>query len=323
MCRPLQIRTYCTNGRACGLIIVLWLFSLACSSPLLQFTRHEIDFHHKLKLNVYVCYINHYSNEAYFYFHQICFYVLPGLLLSLVYSQIVWTLRRFKSERFGHSPDSRKIAGPGSKSQSDTKQLIFMLSAVVLSYFVCLLPYNCITFISLISHKSLVALGPIGYNVFLAFSRIMFFVNSCTNPIMYNALSGKFRDAFKKFFCPKRFKNRGADSRTMSVKSARAAADEDQLLSRRFRCVENSRFAQENGKSTRCVSSGSLLRKTWSNAADAEREYVAALNRGGRSDSSLGKQPNLAKLKRPGFAIEGTAVIRQTPVKNGRAEAKL
>lgn len=216
ICRPFKVRTYCTKSRAFGVIVILWAFSLACSFPLYLFTVHSREFHQKIGADVFVCYINQTSNEMYFFFHQAFFYLIPGVLLSLLYSVIISALKKFKCGRFGHSPDSRRNAGPGARSQADTsRQLIVMLSTVVLCYFICLLPYNFITFMSLVSHETLLQLGPVGYNILLAASRIMFFVNSCTNPILYNAISGKFRAAFLRLFCPTRFR----DSRSLSVRS--------------------------------------------------------------------------------------------------------
>lgn len=227
ICRPFKVRSYCTKRRAVGIIIILWAFSFVCSFPLLamDFTFYGSVYHDYLQTNVTVCYIQQEYHSYYFFCHQAFFYVLPGLMLSLLYLKIIWTLQEFKGERFGHSPDSRRNTGPGAKSQADTsQQLIVMLSTVVLCYFVCLFPYNFVMFISLLDPELLRGISTTNYQLLLSISRIMFYVNSCSNPILYNAISGKFRNAFLRLFCPARYKSAGRDSRTLSV---RGSADYD------------------------------------------------------------------------------------------------
>lgn len=77
------------------------------------------------------------------------------------------------------------------------KQVIFMLGAVVLSFFVCLLPFRALTlWIIIASDETIMALGIEGYYNILYFCRIMLYLNSAMNPILYNLMSSKFRDGF-------------------------------------------------------------------------------------------------------------------------------
>lgn len=72
-----------------------------------------------------------------------------------------------------------------------------MLGAVVLSFFLCLLPFRALTlWIIIVPPETILELGIDGYYSLLYFCRIMLFLNSAMNPILYNLMSSKFREGF-------------------------------------------------------------------------------------------------------------------------------
>lgn len=77
------------------------------------------------------------------------------------------------------------------------KQVIFMLGAVVISFFICLLPFRALTiWIIIVPPETMLQLGVEGYYSLLYFSRILLYINSALNPILYNLMSSKFREGF-------------------------------------------------------------------------------------------------------------------------------
>ena len=77
------------------------------------------------------------------------------------------------------------------------KQVIFMLVAVVSSFFLCLLPFRAFTlWVIASSSEDVASLGLEGYYNVLYFCRIMLYLNSALNPILYNLMSSKFRNGF-------------------------------------------------------------------------------------------------------------------------------
>lgn len=81
--------------------------------------------------------------------------------------------------------------------QKHRQQVIFMLVAVVASFFVCLLPFRAFTlWVIAGSPEDIAALGIEGYYNLLYFCRIMLYLNSSMNPILYNLMSSKFRSGF-------------------------------------------------------------------------------------------------------------------------------
>ncbi|KAJ8986016.1 hypothetical protein NQ317_013900 [Molorchus minor] len=77
------------------------------------------------------------------------------------------------------------------------RQVILMLGTVVLSFFLCLIPFRVFTiWIIIVPEESVYQLGVERYYNILYFCRIMVYLNSAINPILYNLMSSKFRTGF-------------------------------------------------------------------------------------------------------------------------------
>lgn len=118
------------------------------------------------------------------------FFVLPFIILVVLYTVIA-----------KHLMNNPGITSHGNRSNvlKYRKQVIFMLGAVVLSFFICLLPFRALTlWIIIVPSETIMSLGIDGYYSLLYFCRIMLYLNSAMNPILYNLMSSKFRDGFLK-----------------------------------------------------------------------------------------------------------------------------
>lgn len=124
------------------------------------------------------------------------FFLLPLFILIVLYTIIAKNLV---------TKDGRMVKIRPSKPELSfkaRKQVVLMLGAVVFSFFVCLAPFRVFTLWIIIAsddhvkHKGL----EFYYNC-LYFSRIMLYLNSAINPILYNLMSSKFRKGFRKLWC--------------------------------------------------------------------------------------------------------------------------
>lgn len=119
------------------------------------------------------------------------FFLMPLIVLMILYAVIARHL----------------MADPGTSSSSDgcnqraRKQVVLMLGTVVLSFFICLLPFRVLTLWIIILPDDLISLGIEKYYILLYFCRIMFYLNSAVNPILYNLMSSKFRHGFGALCC--------------------------------------------------------------------------------------------------------------------------
>lgn len=96
-----------------------------------------------------------------------------------------------------------------------------MLGTVVVAFFVCLLPFRALTlWIILIAPENFIMdMGIELYYNLLYFCRIMIYLNSAINPILYNIMSSKFRNGFLKL-CGVKVKRKKRFSYSSSRKNA-------------------------------------------------------------------------------------------------------
>uniref|UniRef100_A0A7E4W5N3 G_PROTEIN_RECEP_F1_2 domain-containing protein n=1 Tax=Panagrellus redivivus TaxID=6233 RepID=A0A7E4W5N3_PANRE len=130
----------------------------------------------------------------------IFFFLLPALLISLVYFHIVIRLREgngyLSAQSNGHSH--------GVKSR---KAVLKILVAVVIMFFICWFPFHLQRLITIFLNESTLQTGEFAslvnwmYHVSFYVSGYCYYSNSACNPILYNILSEKYRIAFLRTIC--------------------------------------------------------------------------------------------------------------------------
>ena len=80
--------------------------------------------------------------------------------------------------------------------------VLHVLIAIVTLFFIFLLPIRVIIIIKCFipTNRGVENLGFEGYLLVMSFARVMFYLNSACNPIVYSVVSKKFRNAFKRAF---------------------------------------------------------------------------------------------------------------------------
>ncbi|EFN66546.1 Thyrotropin-releasing hormone receptor [Camponotus floridanus] len=158
------------------------------------------------------------ASVTFFLLLVLLFFVAPFVILVVLYSFIVNHLIRDSSGNTSDSYHSRA-----------RRQVVYMLLTIVISFFVCLSPYRLLIFYIVIAPVEEIA--AIDYDTFfglLNFCRIMFYLNSAGNPILYNLMSSKFRRGFLKLcgFAGKR----GTHLRSTIVSARRITANQQEDL---------------------------------------------------------------------------------------------
>lgn len=124
------------------------------------------------------------------------FFLLPLLTLIVLYTIIAKNLIAKDGRMVNVRPSKPEL------SFKARKQVVLMLGAVVFSFFVCLAPFRLFTlWIIVASDEHVKRRGLEFFYNFLYFSRIMLYLNSAINPILYNLMSSKFRKGFRKLWC--------------------------------------------------------------------------------------------------------------------------
>lgn len=188
-------------------------FFFSYFSPIAHITEYSVEKNNEKA----GCYTHPDSFWRKFFFYSILtvFFILPLSILIVLYTVIARHL----------------IRDPGTANSGDNirarKQVVLMLATVVLSFFLCLLPFRVFTLWVIVSPDDIAALGEQTYLNLLYFCRLMHYLNSAINPILYNLMSSKFRQGFGRLvgFRRKRhlllLRHRATFSSTLSRSSTR------------------------------------------------------------------------------------------------------
>nr|CDS18737.1 thyrotropin releasing hormone receptor [Echinococcus granulosus] len=221
ICHPMRAQTLCTVNRALKIIAGIWIFCAAYNCVwLFTLDTQVVEYVY----GTYRTCTYKFSRMRYstvYLLDFILFYTLPLGLIFVMYTQI--TLRLFKFHKSiclnlnkGKSESNRNAvrgAGRGSpalcnlnsleqarqaafyrnggRQVRSRKQVVKMLMAVVILFAVFWFPYR-----TLVVYNSFVTPKRTDYWLIL-FVKTMAYLNSTVNPILYNAMSKKFRRAFR------------------------------------------------------------------------------------------------------------------------------
>jgi hypothetical protein len=143
-----------TSFSNCSLIIIaiVWIIAILSTAPMLYIT--ELSYAEYLDGSmVPVCLsrVQGLWNTLYFFLILATFFALPFLILIVLYGLIAKNLVM----------DSRMISSTSEKYQMRLrKQVVFMLAAVMISFFICLLPFRIFSlWILIVPQENLNELG--------------------------------------------------------------------------------------------------------------------------------------------------------------------
>ncbi|XP_033197579.2 ecdysis triggering hormone receptor isoform X1 [Bombus vancouverensis nearcticus] len=188
ICEPLRVGYMCTKARATFLCFVAWVAAALCTSPILLMVKYEEEENSN---GTYIPTCSTVANSfwpiSFVLFTIIVFFVVPLLILVVLYTVIARHLMTNSTISRGSSNNLLKYR----------KQVMLMLGTVVFCFFLCLLPFRALTlWILVVPIKVILDFGIERYFTLLYFCRVMFYLNSAINPILYNLMSTKFREGF-------------------------------------------------------------------------------------------------------------------------------
>uniref|UniRef100_A0A0M3HTI9 Thyrotropin-releasing hormone receptor n=1 Tax=Ascaris lumbricoides TaxID=6252 RepID=A0A0M3HTI9_ASCLU len=211
ICHPIRARYMCTVKRAKTIISAIWLFCIIYNSPWLYLASLRVvngEYSCSFKLER-----DHFIYKVMFLGDLLGFYVIPLLLYVVIYSKIAYTLTRsemkeqakmsasaetyaqfLQSSNLSQNTNAmRNFTLNCSKSSFKGKsQVVKMLALVVAIFAICWLPYRAMVMYNSFAQQKW---DPDWY---IFFSKTMIFFNCAINPILYNVMSARFRNAFRR-----------------------------------------------------------------------------------------------------------------------------
>ena len=210
----------------------MWLVCLVWTSPLLYLSHTSVEYHDNRRQNVVVCRTDAQEvwQKVYLSGNTVVFLVLPLVAITVLLGCIARALskQRYENEKFDLSISA--------SAQSQKRHVVCMLIAITVAFFFCVLPYHVMSVSLLYFTDNL--LHKLNTNLLfycLNVARLLLYVNSALNPILYNVFSSRFRDAFRMLcLCRKRTSSMvKSESQTFDRKELPPASKPQPIVRRR------------------------------------------------------------------------------------------
>lgn len=191
---PLRNRTKCTEMSTLKIIIFLWIISFICTSPFLIITTLEdASFYDGSPVKVCRTLVHLVWHKVFIVTNNIVFFLLPFFVLTFMYSKII---RKLMSDSLSAITRNNKSASITLRAR---KQVVRTLILIIILFFVSMCPIRVVTFWQIFTPaEKLNSIGIEAYYNILWFARIMMYINSAGNPIIYSLSSAKFKQAFRR-----------------------------------------------------------------------------------------------------------------------------
>uniref|UniRef100_A0A8C2KJE6 Thyrotropin-releasing hormone receptor n=1 Tax=Cyprinus carpio TaxID=7962 RepID=A0A8C2KJE6_CYPCA len=205
ICHPIKAQFLCTLSRAKKIIFGVWIFtSLYCVmwfylSDIQQVLYRDVTIitcAYKVSRNLYL---------PIYFFDFAIFFVLPLTLATVLYGLIARILflnplpsdpkeDKNGQDNFSKAPKSKikNSSRCSSTTAASRRQVTKMLAVVVVLFAVLWMPYRTLVVVNSFLQEAYLDTW------FLLFCRTCVYLNSAINPLIYNAMSQKFRAAFKR-----------------------------------------------------------------------------------------------------------------------------
>nr|UDO48202.1 ecdysis triggering hormone receptor isoform A [Colaphellus bowringi] len=265
ICKPLKAGYICTKARASLICLLAWFIAAVFTSPMIGIAEFKhIEYFDGSKVPACHTLANTFWSALYFLSSIFLFFIVPLIILLVLYCIIARNLiSNAATLVLNKHIDNYSIRA--------RRQVILMLGTVVLSFFLCLIPFRVFIFwIIVVPEENVFRLGVEKYYNILYFCRIMVYLNSAVNPILYNLMSSKFRNGF--IICSdtkrKLFRRNGTSSTTATRSSSTFRSSHDNYNYKvGFRPRNNSNLMKnysESPDSNRSVDSHSMILKDFS-----------------------------------------------------------
>jgi hypothetical protein len=161
-------------------------------------TEQTEHFMYDDKVEVCSTPINTVLRKAYVIGTIVLFFVIPCGILVILYALICRQLLH-DSLNPGSESSGMIRSVHAARSLQTRRQIIYMLITINILFFVCLLPIRVFTlWVIFTDNSDQDKLGLEGALNLVSFARVMFYLNSAGNPILYNIMSTKFREACRR-----------------------------------------------------------------------------------------------------------------------------
>ncbi|XP_037946148.1 neuropeptides capa receptor-like [Teleopsis dalmanni] len=201
ICHPLHLYAMSGFKRALRIITILWTVSFISAIPFglltdIQYMNYPLD--NSTIADSAFCAIRPFD-FPFFEISFCVFFVIPMILIIILYGRMGAQIRSRTTQQLGVQQGSMHRE---SRHQQSRRAVIRMLAAVVVTFFVCWLPFH-LQRLWFLYAKNYENYNDVNEWIF-AVGGFAYYISCTINPILYNVMSHRYRVAFKDILCGKR-----------------------------------------------------------------------------------------------------------------------
>ncbi|KAK9302921.1 hypothetical protein QLX08_005193 [Tetragonisca angustula] len=205
ICHPFISHTMSKLSRAVKFVIVIWLMALCLAVPqAIQFGVIYEYSNGSAILDSARCAMKWTLIEHAFEISTMLFFVLPMTIIIVLYILIAVKLRRSRlltaTVKRKNLPAGPNHCDTGRVKSAAQRNVIRMLVAVVVAFFICWAPFHAQRLLAVYAQSTNAKPEDalvIVYTILTYMSGVFYYLSTTVNPLLYNIMSNKFREAFK------------------------------------------------------------------------------------------------------------------------------
>ena len=200
LCHPFKNRMTTTISATLKTIIVIWIVGIVLTLPFLVMTEHEdAMFYDGSPIKVCRTKVDEMWRYCYTIFIFITFFALPFVILIVYYARII---KQLMSDKLKSLAQNDRTAVNALQSR---RQVVQMLIFIIVLFFVTLFPIRVFSLWLIFTPTAeAIKIGLEAYLNLISWARILMYINSAGNPIIYSLTSTKFKNAFKRILVRQR-----------------------------------------------------------------------------------------------------------------------
>ncbi|XP_078048146.1 neuropeptides capa receptor-like [Augochlora pura] len=203
ICHPLHVYTMSGLKRPIRFILASWTIALICASPFPIYTKvNLVEFppgsgNYSDDSAICAMLLPYMPKFPLYELSSIIFFSIPMLVILLVYTRMGLKIRSSTQDAL-NSVVQGAVHGESRQAQS-RRSVIRMLSAVVIMFFICWAPFHAQRLLYVYGQDS--DYYPDLNEWLYILGGCLYYFSTTVNPILYNLMSIKFRQAFRRTIC--------------------------------------------------------------------------------------------------------------------------
>lgn len=191
---PFRNLANCTDGQTIKAILCLWIVGFISTTPFVLITKLEdAEFYDGTPVKVCRTLAKESWQIIFIIVNNVTFFLIPFFILTFMYSKIIQKL-------ISDGVDVRLREDKNARvSLRARKQVVRTLILIIILFFVSMCPIRVVILWQIFAAvEDLHEMGIEAYYNIIWFARIMMYINSAGNPVIYCLSSSKFKIAFRR-----------------------------------------------------------------------------------------------------------------------------